>query len=140
MSHQPNPGKKRPSITAGIIGGVIGIYVVRTYVFPTKSRAEGLAEVSAKLNKSLPKMVDEMTRWDTTSSGPGNVFNYRMTILGQQWQSLDREALRTWTESQLAQNYRTKPEMEPMRNLGTVLSYHYSDESGALIFDIEIDP
>jgi len=99
-----------------------------------------LARTSSKLNQTLPKMVDHITRLDTTVQRPGRIFSYKYTLLGRKAAHLNKERIKASIAPTLIQNYKTNPAMAGLRGLSTVLKYAYFDEAGAFIFDLEIDP
>jgi hypothetical protein len=68
---------------------------------PAGSQASGdredspLARVAEKQSKTLPRMLDGDTRWDTIVAGPGEKLTYSYTLVNLALADIDREALAT---------------------------------------------
>jgi len=99
-----------------------------------------LANTSNKMNRTLPQMVDAITRLDATVQRPGRIFSYKYTVLGFKAAKLNKEQIRAAIEPTLLHNYKTNPSMSALRKLSAILKYAYFDEAGAFILDIEVDP
>lgn len=127
-------------VAATVIGSVVGSLVVQQVSNRPPTTERILVQTSNEMNKTLPMMIDQITRLDATYPGPGKVFNYRYTLVGLKAADLKAQEIKDSLEPMLFQNYKTHPAMKDLRDLTTVLKYHYFDDSGAFIVEIEIDP
>lgn len=129
-------------IIASVVGSVLGSYVVKHgFRLRTKpTSAAVLRQTCETFNQQLPMQLDAVTRIDATYPGPGDVLNYRCSILGHKASELDATKLREAIEPQARQNYRTNPDMESLRKMSVTLKYHYYDEDGVFIVAFAVSP
>lgn len=109
----------------------------------TASAESRLVERAKQLNKKLPKQLDEETRWDSASSGPGNRMNYFYTLVNVKSTDLDATLLAQQEASMkatLIYNYKTLPEFENFRKRQTELQIYCRDKDGNQITNILISP
>src|SRR3954464_3521988 len=73
------------------------------------STARRLAEVSSHMNAELPKLLDQATRLDTTTAGPGNRLTYICTLVNYSKDELDLAVFTAEMKPQIINAYKTKP-------------------------------
>jgi hypothetical protein len=104
------------------------------------SSARRLADVSRRMNAKLPKPLDQATRLDTTTAGPGNRFTYICTLVNYSKDELDLAVFTAEMKSQIINTYKTKPEMAWLRNQQVELRYQYRDKNGVDVVTIAVSP
>jgi hypothetical protein len=100
---------------------------------------DGLEKAARALNKNTPRMVDEITRMDASTVGPGFRVNINYTFPKHSAGEIDAD--------QLAQNIRptlknyacSKKNMKLLLQYGADFVYLYHDKDGMLITSITID-
>ena len=99
-----------------------------------------LNQNSDLLNKTLPELVSEGVRLDTTTVGPGNSFNYFYTIVDDQ--TLDgmikNENNNQYLSKQLFERVCTM--MPDYRDNGTIVNYFLNNNAGRVIIKISVEP
>ena len=99
-----------------------------------------LNQNSDLLNKTLPELVSEGVRLDTTIVGPGNSFNYFYTIVDDQ--TLDgmikNENNNQYLSKQLFERVCTM--MPDYRDNGTIVNYFLNNNAGRVIIKISVEP
>ncbi|HMK88017.1 MAG TPA: hypothetical protein VK446_00070 [Methylocystis sp.] len=93
-----------------------------------------------ELNATLPEMVSDSVRLEATRSGPGNAFQYQLTITDDAVAlsiAADPKRMRD-LEAQL--HARVCARMPLYRERGTIVSYLLKDNAGAPIAEISVNP
>jgi hypothetical protein len=128
-------GKK----VAGIAGGVVAFIVCYYLAFHGVQRIMGgsveqqIEKMAAELNKTLPKQVDPVTRWDRVEPGPGKAFAYVYTITGE----LSPQQ-KTALQSEVRRRALAAPEMRPFFDAGVTVWYKYRDSKGASALEFSV--
>jgi hypothetical protein len=100
-----------------------------------------LVESSESMNKTLPKMLDSITRLDTTTIvQEPHVFNYHYTLMLNPDLPMDRNKFSNIMRSNLTKTYRESDGMKYFRDYGVSVIYDYSDVRGQKIAEIEVGP
>ena len=125
------------AVVGGVFGSEIGRSAVRSFFGGGASIDAKLAATASQINATLPMMVDQNTRLDTTIAMPGQKFCYVYTIVNMDPMpaSDDIEAI---MRPLLLNNYRTAPEMQELRDANVTLVYKYRDEQGRQLSTFEI--
>jgi hypothetical protein len=131
---------KKQSPLIVVVAAVVGSFVAREYFSKRPSTDKILIQTSNELNRTLPMMVDQHTRLDATFPGPGNSLTYKYTLVGSKASDLKTEEIKKWLHPKIIQNYKTHPDMQDLRDLSTVLNYHYFDAAGTFVLALEADP
>jgi hypothetical protein len=135
---------KNPVVTvsAAVIGAVVGYWVVNHTLHGPASTHQFLIEAADAANKKLPMMVDSETRWDKTEVGADgrNVLIYDYTLPNVIKNQVDVASLQKMMRIQLVQNYKTSDVMQALRDRGVELDYKYVDKNGDLVFEQDISP
>lgn len=129
------------AIAVLIVASIAG-QMAKEMIRPTQlSLVDSLTQASQKVNSSLPRMIDNVTRLERTAVGPGNRFTYMNTLVnypGPEQSDLDfKEGIES-ARMLLTQQVCSKKEMEPMISTGAEIVYSYQDKSGAALFDVVI--
>lgn len=124
------------------VGFVVG-YVVVYSLFGAFSGGDdkvlrGLQTVSQEVNKSCPMQVDAYTVLKATSVLPPRTLRYHYTLTLPE--GFDLETSKEGFISVVKNQVRTQPDMQELRDIGTVFSYSYDAADGTHIFDFEVTP
>ena len=98
-----------------------------------------LADLSDRMNKRLPDMVEENTVLEATSGYNGK-FTYYYTLLNYDADAVDPERFVKRMKPALLENACTSETMEPLIDLDVTLQYIYSDKERVEFAAIAVDP
>lgn len=125
-----------------IIGIVVGIVAFAAYYSSSSNGIRGLfggsiekkiERTAAELNKTLPKQVDEVTRWDRVEPGPGKAFTYiytvSMDLTPEQWKQ---------AQTEITQQVLTMNDMKELFDAGVVVWYKFCNQSGAKVYEFSV--
>ena len=94
---------------------------------------KGFQHAAEQLNQGTPKMIDEETRMDNVSVGPGAVLTYHYTFPNYASDEVDAE----WVSSELRQSVEQSVcnslEMKPALQYGGMFKYSYSGSDQKLV-------
>ena len=132
-----NPGIR---IIAAIIGATAGFWVVSHGLH--HSTQELLETAAADINKTLPMMVDSMTRLDKVEAGPdgSKMLIYNYTLPDMTKSNMDVPALEKTLRPQVIESYKTRVEMRSLRDANVQLDYRYKDKNGDVVVELDISP
>lgn len=99
-----------------------------------------LAKTSVEMNKTLPKMVDDVTRLDSLMALPGQKLKYNYTITAHLNPMPSRDDLTREMRPEVVKNYRTAPALAEARKMKVTLVHSYHDMSGRVIGEFEVGP
>lgn len=128
-------------------GGQIGKEVGKAAFTPSKPSQkeieakliEGFEKVAKQVNAGTPTMVDEDTRMDKATVGPGVRITYHYTF--PKYSSIDVDS--EWIISNLRPVVKSKvcasKEMKPSLQYGGVYSFSYSGSDGVRIAKFQVD-
>jgi hypothetical protein len=105
------------------------------------STRKTLEFVSKEANKQFPKMVDEITRIDSTSITSDSVLQYYYTVT----KDVDKESFDTANARNIliptATNIiKTNEELKVLKKCKIIFSYLYRDKNGAYLFSYSVTP
>lgn len=92
-----------------------------------------LQYASNQINKSLPKTLDEHTRQDTTSVGPGKILTNFYTLTKLDPSIIDGDFVRSTLRPSIAAGYCSDPSMEFFRKNNITVAYSYRDKNGKFV-------
>ncbi len=129
-----------------IAGGVIGIQIVReqfTTANPTSEELEAKViegfELAAKqLNAMTPLMVDEETRMENATVGPGAVMTYHYTFPNFTSKDIDIDMMSASIFPIIRNGVCASAEMKPSLKYGGKYAYSYSGNDGVNIMKFVI--
>lgn len=103
--------------------------------------SEQFLQTTAKMmNSSLPMMVDENVRWDSSSVEPGKTLSYNYTLINNSatdvYSSMFVSNIRKSITNEICQ----VPGTEIFFDYGVTLNFNYYDRSHNLITKVEVDP
>ena len=101
--------------------------------------AEGLEFAAKQINNSAPIMVDEETRMDGASVGPGVLVTYHHTFLNYSSSDIDSGLIQSNVLPTVRSNVCSSKEMKPSLQYGAKYTYSYSGNDGVLIGEFTID-
>lgn len=130
------------TLIAVLIGGAIGKLSVKSLFQNSNyiSFEKVLIETSKQLNETLPIQVDEETRLDTTTAGPGKILTYYYTLITINESNLAPTNFVNTMKSHLVNGYKNNQDMATFRNNKVELHYNYSDKEGRPFANIIISP
>ncbi len=97
-----------------------------------------LVEQANKINKTLPKMIDENTRLDSTKFGPGKFFVYNYTLIGIDLKDFDIEGFKKAVTPKIQDFYNNNPSIKGVKDNKIALKYNYYTPDKKLICEITI--
>jgi hypothetical protein len=101
---------------------------------------EQLVTTAAEMNKRCPIMLDDETRADSVSAGPGKALTYNYTLVKRSVKQLDIPRLMERLRPSIAHNAKTNPDLEHLRELQVTFVYKYADKNGSTAFDLTVGP
>ena len=100
---------------------------------------EGLEEAARQINQNTPTMVDEDTRMDKASVGPGARVTYHYTFPGYSSREIDPTWLRQNLRPAVMQNVCNDNDMKLSLQYGATYAYSYSGNDGLPVSNFAID-
>lgn len=133
-------------IFAGV-GGQVGKEVGRAAFSPSKPTekeimtklAKGFELAAKQINDSAPTMVDEETRMDRASVGPGALLTYHYTFPNYSSRDIESALIQTNVFPSVKRGVCSSKEMKPSLQYGGKYTYSYSGNDGVLIGEFTID-
>lgn len=136
-------------VIAMAIGGGVGKLVGKgvgdslTSSTPTQAELEAVLieafrETAETVNAGLPTMVDEETRLDKATVGPGPRMVYHNTFVGYKSDEIDRDWVHTSLRTHVKGNVCASSDMKPSLQYGAIYTYAYYGSEGGKIGDFEI--
>jgi hypothetical protein len=124
----------------GIAIGIIGFYIVKSFLFQAPSIDKQNMMIASEINKSCPIMVDSETRLDNLIALPENILAYNYTLINLVKDSLNPLEIEKAVKPMMAKTIKTHPDMEYQRKNKTTLSYNYRDMNGEHVLQFSIGP
>jgi hypothetical protein len=88
-----------------------------------------------RVNATLPKMIDDVTRLDNVSAGPGNRFTYDYTLTNIEVTAIPPDKLNEF-KATLFENVCSR--LPEFRRNGTLVIYRYKSRQGDDLAEIQI--
>ncbi|GAB4542613.1 MAG: hypothetical protein Tsb0014_35540 [Pleurocapsa sp.] len=98
------------------------------------------------MNQNLPMMVDNDTRWDSSSAGPGKQLNYNYTLVNYSSAELSNPQMFNFQVFEDSLNYSIKTEVCQLQAVkflfqnGVVATYNYYANDNEFVTQIEVSP
>jgi hypothetical protein len=127
------------TMLAAIVGSVAGSVAVNSMM----GRGGGasidasLAKTASEINKTMPMMVDQITRLDTVMALPGKRLSYNYTLINLDPMADAADFVKE-IRPKLVNGYRTTTEMQSLRKAGVTLVYVYRDEQAREFARMEV--
>jgi hypothetical protein len=99
-----------------------------------------LITTAKEFNRRCPFLVDEETRADSISAGPGSELTYHFTLIKRSITELDLNKLRESIRPNILANIRTNMEMKQLKDLNVSFVYAYVDKGGRAAVEITVTP
>jgi hypothetical protein len=90
------------------------------------------------MNKSLPLMLDQDTRWDSAAVGPGKTLNYNYTLVNYSASQIDKTKFTKNNHKLLTQMVCNDVQIFP--KAGVLLNFNYYDKVNKLIANVKLEP
>jgi hypothetical protein len=132
--------KQKANLIFKFAGPIIlgcGILLIIGNLINTKG---DLDSVVRAINATAPKMVDEATRLDGASAGPGRRLTYNLTLVSQKAQDIDRVAWKQNIVPKIRANMAQTQGMHTLLAAGVTVVSRYSSSDGVLIDEIVMKP
>jgi len=97
-----------------------------------------LAAASKEQNKKLPIMVDEDTRWDSTTAGPGKNWEYFYTLVNPVSKNITEKQINDVMGDKIRASVCNMKEMEFFMKNEVTLKYKYRDSDGKYIGEVVV--
>jgi len=130
---------KIKNVILAAIGGAIAMLIVLNVVRAIERKVnspseeqivaqliKGLEDGAKELNKKTPLMMDEQTRLDSVTVGPGLTSNYFFTFPNISSFGQESKYIQDNLKKEVIANICNNPEMKNTLNHGGVLNYSYS--------------
>ncbi|MFM2310871.1 MAG: hypothetical protein RLZZ04_147 [Cyanobacteriota bacterium] len=103
--------------------------------------SEQFLQTTAKMmNSSLPLMVDENVRWDSSSAGPGKTLSYNYTLINTSAKDVYRSMFVSNIRKTITHDICEVPVSQIFSDNDVTLNFNYYDRSHNLITKVEVDP
>lgn len=102
--------------------------------------SELLVQTSKIMNQSLPMMVDEDTRWDSSFAGPGKTLSYKYTLVNYSANQIDGRQFAKNIRTPLTDSICKNPATQVFPENGVLLNFNYYDNTRNLIATVKITP
>ena len=96
-------------------------------------------EESNAANRTLPKMINDFIRLDSTSTGSNRTLHYHYTLLRSKV-GLDSTQLNAILRDGILNEYRTNPDLKFFRDNRVTLDHDYYDADGNMVGTVEVGP
>lgn len=126
--------------------GLVGILVPALLIgmaVPAFLKVRNLAgtaqiqSIAKSVNEGAPKMIDEITRLDKATVGPGKLLTIDITITSMKVADIDRDVWNTQAIPNLKAGILTSP-LSKVLSTGNTLIYRYKDSDGVLIDELSL--
>jgi hypothetical protein len=138
----PVPKAKPVAVTitllAAIIGSVSGTVAVNSMMGRGGASIDAtLVKTASEINKTMPMMVDQITRLENVMALPGKKLAYNYTLLNLDPMADATEFIQN-IRPRLVNGYQTSSDMAGLRKAGVTLIYVYRDEQGREFAKLEV--
>ena len=143
---KPAPVKKNgykkkviPFVAGAIVcGGIMfGIQRMATEKLTVEKQ---LLVLSNEINKGCPVMIDQGTRFDNVIALPGNIFQYRYTLVNADRMNVDTTGLKNFVLPNAIKSIKASPQLKYQRENKISFSYYYRDGRGEYVLDFIVTP
>lgn len=93
-----------------------------------------LQKVAVDLNRLTPKMVNQITRWEKTTTGPGHNLTYHYTFLTDQQLAAADMVSKTTTSAC------SSPDLKVYFGEGVTIHWRYTDKNGKFLHETTVRP
>ena len=117
---------------------------------PKSVKAEIMAEATTSedflhqtvnvMNRALPMMVDNNTRWDSSYAGPGKTLSYNYTLVNYSAANIDGSLFAKNARTFLIDKVCNEPTIAVFPHEGVLLNFNYYDNARSLIARVEVEP
>ena len=139
-SPKSTDNKRTLYFLGGIFSGGLVVFLLMHF-FMGKQGAELEKELIARanrINQDCPMMLDRATRFDNVIIQPGNVFQYRYTLVNAERNQVDTGEMKKFIMPNVIQNIRTTPELKFQRDNKVTFSYFYKDYNGEKVVSFPV--
>lgn len=133
------------SIAAAVAGGM-GEEVVKK-VFSPKSPSsgdvqnaliQGFNQAAEQINQGTPTMIDEETRMDKATVGPGATLTYHYSLLNYTSDEIDSGWINSGVRESITKHVCNREDMKPSLQYGGTYSYSYSGNDQKVIGSFQV--
>jgi len=99
-----------------------------------------LLQVSKEANKQFPKMIDELTRLDSTSVVSDNTLQYNYTLVGNDKEAFDTSKITSILIPDETNKIKMNKDLNLLKENKVIFKHVYIDKNGAYAFSYSITP
>ena len=99
-----------------------------------------LTQISNMMNSTLPMVVEDGVRWDSSYAGPGKTLSYNYTMLDYTASQIDGTVFANTIRHDLTDTICTTPETKLFPDNGVLLNFNYYDRERSLITRVKVAP
>lgn len=99
-----------------------------------------LHQTANTINRVLPMMVDNNTRWDSSYAGPGRSLSYNYTLVNYSAANIDGSVFARNARGILTEKVCNEPTIAIFPQEGVLLNFNYYDNTRNLIARVKIEP
>ena len=134
-------------VIAMAIGGQFGREAGKVAFSPSKPSTkeieakliEGFTSAANEINQKCPMMIDEETRLDRASVGPGPRAVYHLTLPNYKSNDIDPSLIRTKVRPEVVEKVCNSEKMKKSLQLGGIYVYSYHGNDAVKIASFEVD-
>ena len=115
---------------------LIGVGVFALRQSPSNGREAEIEQGLAQMNKTLPKMIDSITRLDTVTTSDGSDVIYHYTVMGAAAQKVTSADLQPM-KAQVSSAYCSNKQLNMFRRNDMVLKYRYYREDASFVGELD---
>lgn len=128
------------SSLAGLVVILITFLLINHFVISNAGFEKELIQMAKDINQNCPFVLDEDTRLDNVTGGPGHVMTYNYTILNYSKSEINTDDLESYLKPQLVQTIESDEDMKVFRDHEVTLIYQYMDKNGAFVLSVKVTP
>ena len=99
-----------------------------------------LHQTANAMNRVLPMMVDNNTRWDSSYAGPGKSLSYNYTLVNYSAANIDGTVFAKNARGLLTKTICNEPSTAIFPQEGVLLNFNYYDKTRNLIARVKVEP
>jgi hypothetical protein len=125
-------------LLVGAIIATAAILGIRQFSNAKPTIEKQLTVLANEVNKNCPVMIDEGTRFDNIVLMPGNIYQFRYTLINTGKERVDAEKLKTYVLPNVIENIQTSADLKYQRDNKVTFSYYYKDMRGEYVVEFPV--
>jgi hypothetical protein len=99
-----------------------------------------LKAVAIKLNRTMPRDMDQYTRIDSLTAIPNDTLQYSCSVFHLKEEPSSVHRIKSFMEDKMLHDFKTAPEFKAFRDNRVTLVYKYYNEKRIVVFSIFLTP